>query len=84
MKNLDSPPAFQGLGRGIPNNCLPLDFMGLYALCGMEADARLRKMAKSFMVIDINRRKDYVKTLMLSGKSDSVSESAASSLFGVI
>ena len=47
--------------------------MGLYALCGMEADRRLRTMAKNFMVTDINRRKDYVKTLMLSGKSDSVS-----------
>ena len=48
--------------------------MGLYALCGMEADRRLRTMAKNFMVTDINRRKDYVKTLMLSGKSDSVRE----------
>ena len=69
------PHRLQGLGRGIPNNCLPLDFMGLYALCGMEADRRLRNMAKNFMVTDINRRKDYVKTLMISGKSDAVSGS---------
>ena len=73
----------QGLGRGIPNHCLPLDFMGLYALSGgMEADTRLRKMARQFMVVDINRRKDYVKTLMLSGKSEAVSgwESSINSL----
>ena len=29
--------------------------MGLYALCGMESDRRLRNMAKNFMVTDINR-----------------------------
>ena len=49
--------------------------MGLYALSGgLEADRRLRTVAKNFMVVDINRRKDYVKTLMLSGKSDAVSD----------
>ena len=48
--------------------------MGLYALSGgLESDRRLRTVAKNFMVVDINRRKDYVKTLMLSGKSDAVS-----------
>ena len=52
--------------------------MGLYALCGMESDRRLRNMAKNFMVTDINRRKDYVKTLMISGKSDAVSGSISS------
>ena len=28
----------KGLGRGIPNKCLPLDFMGYYALAGKEQE----------------------------------------------
>ncbi len=61
---------FQGLGRGIPNKCLPLDFMGLFALCGLEEDKKLRATAKQFLQFDIAKRKDYVKTLMLSGKGE--------------
>jgi len=60
----------KGLGRGIPHKCLPLDFMGLYALAGLEAEKRLRGLAKQFMINDINKRRDYMKTLMLSGGSE--------------
>ncbi|XP_012269752.1 sister chromatid cohesion protein PDS5 homolog B isoform X2 [Athalia rosae] len=55
----------KGLGRGIPNKCLPLDFMGYYALAGKEQDKRLRYLLKTYMQTDINKRRDYVKTLSL-------------------
>lgn len=55
----------KGLGRGIPNKCLPLDFMGYYALAGKEQDKRLKCVLKTYMQTDINKRKDYVKTLSL-------------------
>lgn len=28
----------KGLGKGLPNKCLPLDFMGYYAMAGFESD----------------------------------------------
>jgi sister chromatid cohesion protein PDS5 len=31
----------KGLNKGIPHKCLPLDFMGYYALGGRETDKRL-------------------------------------------
>ncbi|XP_046608926.1 sister chromatid cohesion protein PDS5 homolog B-B isoform X3 [Neodiprion virginianus] len=55
----------KGLGRGIPNKCLPLDFMGYYALAGKEQDKRLKYLLKTYMQTDINKRRDYVKTLSL-------------------
>lgn len=30
----------KGLGKGLPNRCLPLDFMGYYALAGREQDKK--------------------------------------------
>lgn len=41
--------------------------MGLYALCGLETEKKLRVMARNFMILDINKRKDYVKSFLLSG-----------------
>lgn len=55
----------KGLGRGIPNKCLPLDFMGYYALGGKEQNKKLKQTLKTFMQTDINKRRDYVKTLSL-------------------
>ena len=43
----------KGLGRGIPNKCLPLDFMGLFALCGLEQEKKIKSMAKQYMIFDI-------------------------------
>ncbi|XP_059079430.1 sister chromatid cohesion protein PDS5 homolog B-B-like isoform X2 [Tigriopus californicus] len=63
----------KGLGRGIPNKCLPLDFMGLYALAGLDTDKKLLHMARQYMTIDIGKRKDYVKSLMMSGAADKFS-----------
>lgn len=55
----------KGLGRGIPNKCLPLDFMGYYALAGKEQNKKLKQTMKTYMQTDINKRRDYVKTLSL-------------------
>ena len=30
----------KGLNKGLPSNCLPLDFMGFYALGGFETDKK--------------------------------------------
>ncbi|KAH0539698.1 sister chromatid cohesion protein PDS5 homolog B isoform X1 [Cotesia glomerata] len=55
----------RGLGTGIPNKCLPLDFMGYYALAGKEQDKKLKYLLKSHMQTDISRRRDYVKALSM-------------------
>lgn len=55
----------KGLGKGIPNKCLPLDFMGFYALAGLESEKRLKVLIKNYMVADINKRRDYIKQLTM-------------------
>lgn len=55
----------KGLGRGLPNKCLPQDFLGFYVLSGFEQDKRLRSVARSFMVLDINKRREYAKSLTM-------------------
>jgi sister chromatid cohesion protein PDS5 len=57
----------QGLSRRIPLKCLPLDFMGYYALAGGEPDPKVRKTIQEYMVSDIQRRRDYIKAVTLSG-----------------
>lgn len=56
----------KGLARGIPLKCLPLDFMGFYAMIGMEADKGLKDVTKRYMVADITARKDCIKNLTYS------------------
>lgn len=53
----------KGLGRGIPNKCLPLDFMGFYALSGYETDRRLANSLRVYTETDVVRRREYVKTI---------------------
>ncbi|KAJ8934137.1 hypothetical protein NQ314_013596 [Rhamnusium bicolor] len=61
----------KGLSKGLPNKCLPLDFMGYYALAGRETENRLRTTVRNYMIADINRRRDYVKTLTMgAGQAD--------------
>lgn len=60
----------KGLGRGLPNKCLPLDFMGYYALAGREQDAKIRSLIRNYMLADINKRRDYVKTLTMGSCQD--------------
>jgi len=52
----------KGLARGVPIKCLPLDFMGFYALVGLEGDRNIRDVTKRAVAGDIGRRRDFVKT----------------------
>ena len=56
----------KGLARGVPFKCLPLDFMGFYAMVGMETDKNIKDVTKRYMVADITARKDCIKTLTFS------------------
>ena len=40
----------------------------LFTISGFEADKKLRQTAKNFMNFDISKRRDYVKTLLMTGK----------------
>ncbi|XP_046671895.1 sister chromatid cohesion protein PDS5 homolog B isoform X2 [Homalodisca vitripennis] len=67
----------KGLGRGLPNKCLPLDFMGFYVLSGFEQDKRLKSTARSFMVLDINKRREYAKSLTMGSSGYSIEKAMA-------
>lgn len=68
VRELFAKKLHKGLNKGIPNKCLPLDFMGFYALGGREQDRRLQKQLKTYVETDVNRRRDYLKTYA-SGRS---------------
>ncbi|XP_017780712.1 PREDICTED: sister chromatid cohesion protein PDS5 homolog B isoform X2 [Nicrophorus vespilloides] len=71
VRELFAAKLHKGLGRGLPNKCLPLDFMGYYALSGKETDSKVRTTIKNYMIADINKRRDYVKSLTMgSGQMD--------------
>ncbi|XP_073986377.1 cohesin associated factor B pds5 isoform X1 [Rhodnius prolixus] len=55
----------KGLSRGLPNKCLPLDFMGMYVLCGMESEKRLKMLHKQYMIADVTKRREYAKGLTM-------------------
>jgi len=57
----------KGLNRGLPSKCLPMDFMGIYALAGLEPDKKLRQTAKNYMNLIMNKRREYVKSLLMTG-----------------
>ena len=61
----------KGLSRGIPHKCLPLDFMGMYALAGQEPDKRLKATVRGYMGADIMKRRDVIKSLLLNGGCES-------------
>lgn len=58
----------KGLSKGIPNKCLPLDFMGLYALAGREPERRVRGAVRQYMVADVLRRREYVRNITVGTK----------------
>ncbi|XP_046390975.1 sister chromatid cohesion protein PDS5 homolog A isoform X2 [Ischnura elegans] len=64
----------KGLSRGIPQKCLPLDFMGYYALAGQESDRRLRAQIRQNMVADINKRREYIKSITMTGGFDKAAD----------
>lgn len=63
----------KGLARGIPHKCLPLDFMGFYALAGLESDRQLRGAVRQYMIADINKRREYIRSITMSGGSEKAS-----------
>ncbi|XP_026499402.1 sister chromatid cohesion protein PDS5 homolog B isoform X3 [Vanessa tameamea] len=58
----------KGLSKGIPNKCLPLDFMGMYALAGREPDRRIRGIIRQYMLADVVRRREYVRNITIGTK----------------
>lgn len=46
--------------------CLPLDFMGFYSLAGYETDKKQKHTVKGYMAADIDKRREYIKTLMMT------------------
>ena len=65
-KSMKTVRLFLGLARGIPYKCLPLDFMGFYAIVGMETDKNVKDVTKRYMVADIAARKDVIKNMTYS------------------
>ncbi|KAK4314945.1 hypothetical protein Pmani_013813 [Petrolisthes manimaculis] len=63
----------KGLARGIPHKCLPLDFMGFYALAGLESDRQLKLAVRQYMITDITKRRDYIRSITMSGGSEKAS-----------
>lgn len=58
----------KGLSKGIPNKCLPLDFMGMYALAGREPDRRIRPLIRQYMLADVVRRREYIRNITVGTK----------------
>lgn len=63
MREIFAAKLHKGLGRGLPFKCLPLDFMGMYALAGLEADERMKSKIYDYVLKDINRRREYARNL---------------------
>jgi sister-chromatid-cohesion protein PDS5 len=40
--------------------------MGFYCLAGYEPDQKQRTLEKSYMVADVEKRREYIKTLMMT------------------
>ncbi|KAH8420967.1 hypothetical protein KR222_000167 [Zaprionus bogoriensis] len=61
----------KGLGRSLPRNCLPLDFMGFYVLSGMETNRKLQDQVRHYVEADINKRREYLKTVAMTSPDSS-------------
>ncbi|XP_022228919.2 sister chromatid cohesion protein PDS5 homolog B [Drosophila obscura] len=61
----------KGLGRSLPRNCLPLDFMGLYVLAGLETDRKLQDLVRHYVDTDVNKRREYLKTVAMTSPDSS-------------
>ncbi|BET00337.1 PDS5, Hypothetical protein cohesion maintenance, homolog [Nesidiocoris tenuis] len=59
-----------GLLKGVPTKCLPLDFMGMFAVYGMEKEKKLRIKAKQFMQTNIAKRREYAKGITMGTMCD--------------
>lgn len=43
--------------------------MGFYALAGLESDRQLRGAVRQYMIADINKRREYIRSITMSGGS---------------
>ncbi|RZF48923.1 hypothetical protein LSTR_LSTR003303 [Laodelphax striatellus] len=74
----------KGLNRGIPNKCLPLDFMGFYALTGLWTDKRMKAMARQYLTSDITKRREYAKTLVGGAPASAIQPKVLNQLPNII
>ncbi|EDW00733.1 sister chromatid cohesion protein PDS5 homolog B [Drosophila grimshawi] len=61
----------KGLGRSLPRNCLPLDFMGYYVLSGKETNRKLQDQVRHYVEADVNKRREYLKTVAMTSPDSS-------------
>ncbi|KAH8402050.1 hypothetical protein KR009_009482 [Drosophila setifemur] len=61
----------KGLSRSLPRNCLPLDFMGMYVLAGLETDRKLQDLVRHYAETDVNKRREYLKTVAMTSPDSS-------------
>lgn len=54
-----------------------MDFMGIYALAGLEKDKKLKACFKQMMVLDISKRREYTKTLTFSATGSKAEKAMA-------
>lgn len=66
VREIFSAKLHKGLSQPLPGRCLPLDFMGIYSLAGLEQDKKLKGCIKKMMVSDICKRREYAKSLTFS------------------
>nr|CAD7578328.1 unnamed protein product [Timema californicum] len=78
VRELFAAKLHKGLSRGIPQKCLPLDFMGFYALGGLERDKRLKMIVKQNMTADIIKRREYIKNISMGASGNTLSDKTTS------
>lgn len=61
----------KGLTKGLPHRSIPLDFMGFFALGGLEKDKQLKESIKQNMIISIQKRREFIKNLTQSNSTSS-------------
>ncbi|XP_063982196.1 sister chromatid cohesion protein PDS5 homolog B-like isoform X2 [Diachasmimorpha longicaudata] len=60
----------RGLNRYCPRDCLPIDFMGFFALGGLEKDDNLREGLRRGMIMLVRKRNRNLGKLMRLGEAE--------------
>ncbi|KAH8279492.1 hypothetical protein KR026_011623 [Drosophila bipectinata] len=71
VREIFSRKLHKGLSRSLPRNCLPLDFMGLYVLAGLETERKLQDLVRHYTEADVNKRREYLKTVAMTSPDSS-------------
>lgn len=69
VRELFNNKLHKGLTRGLPHRSIPLDFMGFFAFGGLERDKQLKESIKQHMIISIQKRREFIKTLTQSNNT---------------